>query len=70
MTKDKLQRLLGAVAGLLVGILFLTIGFWKTLLLVLLGSIGWLAMGGYRLLPSGVFRFFMRFGASAKQEDE
>ncbi len=35
-------RFLCALCGLIVGILFLTIGFWRTLLLLALALLGWL----------------------------
>ena len=36
MPKEYIKQIIGALVGLIVGILFLTIGFWKTLLLVAL----------------------------------
>lgn len=38
--KEYKWRIIGFITMLLVGILFLTIGFWKTLLIILLCSIG------------------------------
>ena len=35
-------RLLGVIIGLLIGILFLTLGFWRTLFLVICMTIGYL----------------------------
>ncbi len=41
MTKQMIERLIGTGLGIVVGILMLSIGFWKTLLLVVLAVIGW-----------------------------
>ena len=38
--KEYKWRIIGFITMLLVGILFLTIGFWKTLLIILLCAIG------------------------------
>lgn len=38
-------KLFGALMGLTAGILFLTLGFWKTILLLALMVVGWL-LGG------------------------
>ena len=45
MPKEYIKQIIGALVGLIVGILFLTIGFWKTLLLVALSAAGWWLMG-------------------------
>lgn len=48
-------KIVGALLGLAAGILFLTVGFWKTLLLLALMLVGWLIGGrmdgrwGYRM---------------------
>lgn len=36
-------RIIGATVGLVIGILFLAIGFWKTMLLILLSALGYMA---------------------------
>ena len=45
MPEEYIKQSIGALVGLIVGILFLTIGFWKTLLLVALSAAGWWLMG-------------------------
>lgn len=45
MTKDMAVRIIGALIGVLVGILILTIGFWRTLLIVVLAGLGWYLAG-------------------------
>lgn len=70
MTWDVILRLMGAAAGLLVGILFLTIGFWKTLLLVALGCIGWLIMGSSQLLPSVIVGIFKKLTVFFKRAEK
>ena len=34
-------KILGAVAGIIVGIILLTFGFWKVMLILLVGAVGW-----------------------------
>lgn len=45
--QEHLYRLVCTLVGLTVGILFLTLGFWRTLLLVFCASVGWY-LGGIR----------------------
>lgn len=59
MTKQLVQRLVGAGVGILIGILWLTIGFWKTLLLTVLAALGWL-LSGMKGLPPQVYDFIAR----------
>lgn len=59
MSKEWILRLIGVGVGLLAGILLLTIGFWKTLLLFVLGGIGWF-MGGNRKLPPRFYQVLER----------
>lgn len=49
MTRQTVIRAIGAALGLLAGILILTIGFWKTLLLAALAALGWFLSGARRL---------------------
>ena len=44
---------IGAAVGVLVGLLILLVGFWKTLLLGLLAVLGWWVCGGC-VLPESV----------------
>jgi|GEM_PF-332823 len=44
--KEHLNRIIGSSIGLIVGVLFLTIGFWSTLLLALCTFIGYYLSGG------------------------
>lgn len=64
-------KLLGAVLGLMTAILFLTLGFWRTILIILLVSLGvaggsWLDRG--QKLVDVLDRFFP--GAADDDEDE
>ena len=64
-------KLLGALIGLLIAILFLTLGFWRTILLILLVGGGtaagaWLDRG--QKLMDVVDRFFP--GSASDQDDE
>jgi uncharacterized membrane protein len=59
MSKEMAKGLIGITLGLVIGILFLTIGFWKTVLLAGLGAAGWL-FSGARQLPQGFFDFLAR----------
>lgn len=64
-------KLLGAVLGLVIAILFLTLGFWCTLLIILLVSLGaaagsWLDKG--QQLMDLLDRFFP--GQQPEDEDE
>lgn len=67
MTKQMIIRLVGAALGLLAGILMLTIGFWKTLLLILLSAAGWYLSGNTKLgdkLSEGIKRIRALMGDS------
>lgn len=44
--KEHLTRVIGTAIGLIIGVLFLTIGFWSTLLLALCTSAGYFLSGG------------------------
>ena len=64
-------KLLGAVLGLITAILFLTLGFWRTILIILLVSLGvaagsWLDRG--QQLMDILDRFFP--GQNIDDEDE
>ncbi len=45
MDRRMIVRIVGAGLGVLLGVLMLTIGFWKALLLGLLGAAGWYLAG-------------------------
>jgi len=47
------------VNGLIAAVLILTIGFWKTLLIVALAALGWW-LAGARQLPQGFFDLLAR----------
>lgn len=53
--KDFLNKnigsLIGAVIAILLGVLFMAVGFWRTLLLLLLGAIGFM-LGNARIRES------------------
>jgi len=44
--KEHLTRVIGTAIGLIIGVLFLTIGFWSTLLLALCTFAGYFLSGG------------------------
>jgi len=57
--KKHLGIMVGAGAGVLVGVLFLTIGFFQTLLLLILGGIG-AAIGALSAVREAMASWFMR----------
>ncbi len=59
MNKETVKSIIGIVCGLISGILILTIGFWKTLLLVALATLGWW-LAGARQLPQGFYDLLAR----------
>ncbi len=59
MNKETVKGLVGSVLGLAIAILILTIGFWKTLLLVALAGLGWW-LSGARQLPQGFYDLLAR----------
>ena len=59
MNKETVKGLIGSVLGLIIAILILTIGFWKTLLLVALAGLGWW-LSGARQLPQGLYDLLAR----------
>lgn len=44
--KEHLTRVIGTAVGLIIGVLFLTIGFWSTLLLAICTFAGYFLSGG------------------------
>ena len=46
MSPKMLKQIIGAAAGVLIGLMILLIGFGKTLLLCALAAIGWWVCGG------------------------
>ena len=59
MNKETVKGLVGSVLGLAIAILILTIGFWKTLLLVALAALGWW-LSGARQFPQGFYDLLAR----------
>ena len=59
MSPEMTRQIIGAAAGVVIGLLMLLIGFFKTLLLVALGLIGWWLCGS-RTIPQPVKEFFDR----------
>lgn len=53
------KRLVGALVGIACALLILFIGFWKTLLIVVLAFVGWWLTGS-RQIPQEVVDFFAR----------
>lgn len=64
----QIVRWIGVLVGLLAGVLLLTIGFWKTVLLAALGFVGWLLTGGYPVLLRRLREFDRRQGGQEKEE--
>ncbi|MBQ2955861.1 MAG: DUF2273 domain-containing protein [Clostridia bacterium] len=50
MSSELLKRIIGAAAGVAIGMMMLFIGFFRTLLLAALGAAGWWLCGS-RALP-------------------
>ena len=59
MNRETIKGLLGGVGGLITAIHILTIGFWKTLLIVGLAALGWW-ISGARQLPQGFYDLLAR----------
>jgi uncharacterized membrane protein len=59
MKKETVKGLIGGICGLVAGILILTIGFWKTLLLAALSALGWW-FAGARQLPQSFYDLLAR----------
>jgi len=59
MNKEMVKGIIGAASGLIAAVLILTIGFWKTLLIVALAALGWW-LAGARQLPQGFFDLLAR----------
>ena len=59
MSNPLIKRLVGALVGVACALLILFVGFWKTLLIVVLAAAGWWAAGS-RQIPQGLVDFFVR----------
>ena len=59
MPKNMIGRIIGAAVGVAVGVSFLYLGFFKTLLLLVLGLFGWWLCGD-RTLPEWLIRLIER----------
>ena len=59
MSPKMIKQIIGAAAGVVIGLLMLLIGFFKTLLLVVLGLVGWWLCGS-RTSPQPVKEFIDR----------
>ena len=59
MSPKMIKQIIGAAAGVVIGLLMLLIGFFKTLLLVVLGFAGWWLCGS-RIVPQPVKEFIDR----------
>lgn len=57
--KEHLGRIIGTSTGLIVGVLFLTIGFWRTLLLAICVFAGYY-LGGGKDNQIKIVKFFSR----------
>ena len=59
------RKFCGVIIGLIVGILILTINFWRTLLLVVCALIGWLLFGSANIKEK-VYRLAEKFFSKSK----
>lgn len=59
MSPKLMKQIIGAAVGVVIGVMMLFIGFFKTLLLVALGLAGWWLCGS-RTIPQPVKDFFDR----------
>lgn len=59
MPENLIKRIVGAGVGLAVGVMILFIGFFRTLLLVALGALGWWLCGS-RTIPQPVIDWIKR----------
>lgn len=59
MSESLIKRLVGALAGVGCAVLILFIGFWRTLLIAALASLGWW-LAGSRKIPQTVLDLFAR----------
>lgn len=59
MSESLVKRLVGALVGVVCALMIIFIGFWKTLLIVLLATFGWW-LAGSRKIPQVVVDFFVR----------
>lgn len=53
MPQKLVKQIIGAAAGVVIGLMILFIGFFRTLLLVALGALGWWLCGS-RTVPQGL----------------
>jgi len=59
MPPKQMKQLIGAAVGLIIGLMILFFGFFRTLLLVALGGLGWWLCGS-RTLPKPLNDFLER----------
>lgn len=59
MSSEMIKRIIGAAAGVVIGLLMLIIGFFRTLLLVVLGALGWWLCGS-RAVPKQLIEIINR----------
>ena len=59
MPSKLMKQIIGAAVGVVIGLMMLFIGFFRTLLLVALGALGWWLCGS-RPIPQPVSDFIQR----------
>ncbi len=63
MPKSLIKQLIGLGVGLVIGVMILLLGFFRTLLLVALGGLGWWLCGS-REIPRPLIDFIDRIRSS------
>ena len=66
MSPKMTKQIIGAAVGVVIGLMMLLIGFFKTLLLVALGLLGWWLCGS-RVIPQPVKEFAARAAETVEQ---
>lgn len=59
MPEKLMKQIIGAAVGVVIGLLMLFIGFFRTILLVALGAVGWWLCGS-RVIPQPVREIWNR----------
>ena len=66
MSPKLIKQIIGAAGGVVIGVMMRFIGFFRTLLLVLLGLLGWWLCGS-RVIPQPVKEFAARAAETVEQ---
>lgn len=68
MSKELIRQIVGAGIGIAIGLMILFIGFFRTLLLVLLAAIGWWVCGS-RQIPPRLIEWLSKLPLPGKKDD-